>query len=134
MKHENSTNFHFPSSLDILSHTQSNVEANTRVKTDRKRGGQTKHPPHKSKVNKEVDCIINLTVTKTPNGAAAFHDENGKTEYYRTQEIDFIVKSKIIKTKYYIDSKGQKLNTDILQKYAITQTYILLISRRQLSI
>lgn len=119
MKHGNSTNSHFPSSLDILSRTKSKAEANTRVKTDRKRGGQAKHPLHKSKISKDADCIIELTVKKAPNGAAACHDENGNTEYYRTQEIDLIIKSKITETRYYIDPKGQELDAGILQKYAI---------------
>ena len=119
LKHMNSSNSNLPSSMDILSHTKSKAQSNTREKTDLKRGGQVGHALHKSKIAKNPNRIINLKVQKAPTGAVAIKDNDGNIEYYVTQEVDLTLKSTIIETHYYIDNNGVILDKSDLSKYAI---------------
>lgn len=119
MKHMNSTNSNLPSSMDILGRTKARAEANTRVKTDKKRGGQKNHPLHKSRITANADRVITVKVKKAPTGATPFYDDKGKIKYYVTQEVDLILKSTITETRYYIEAQGKELDKDILARYAI---------------
>lgn len=119
LRHMNSTNSNLPSSTDILGRTKSKAQANTRIKTDRKRGGQLNHSLHKSRITEKVDRIITIKVKKAPTGAVPVRNEEGIVEYYATQEVDLLLKSEITETRYYIDEKGEELDKSILNKYAI---------------
>lgn len=119
LRHMNSTNSNLPSSTDILGRTKSKAQANTRIKTDRKRGGQLNHSLHKSRITEKVDRIITIKVKKAPTGAVPVRNEEGIIEYYATQEVDLLLKSEITETRYYIDEKGEELDKSILNKYAI---------------
>ena len=119
LKHMNSSNSNLPSSMDILSHTKSKAQANTREKTDLKRGGQVGHTLHKSKIVKKPNRIINLQVQKVPTGAVPIKNDDGNVEYYATQKVDFVLKNIITETRYYIDNNGIILDKSYLSKYAI---------------
>lgn len=119
MKHSNSDNSNMPSSYDILGRTRAKAQANTREKSEKKRGGQTHHPLHKSRLREEAENIIIKRVKKAPQGAVAIKDKKGEIQYYATQEVDLIVKSRIVETRYYIDEKGEELSEQELKTYAI---------------
>lgn len=118
-KYINSTNSNMPSSFDVLSHTRAKASANTRTPSDRKRGGQKGHKLHKSQIKENPDNIIVKKVVKAPCGAKAIRDEKGNILYYVTQEIDMILKSKIIETRYYISEDGENLDDKTMKSYAI---------------
>lgn len=119
LKYMNSTNSNLPSSMDIMGRTKAKAEASTRVSSGRKRGGQKHHPLHKSKVTDKVDHIKTMKVKKAPTGAIPVKGEDGKINYYVTQEVDLLLKSVITETRYYIDENGKDLDKKILNKYAI---------------
>ena len=96
-----------PSSFDVLCHTRSKANANTRVPTNRKRGGQKNHKLHKSQIKSETNDIICKKVIKAPSGAFPIKDDQDNILYYVTQEIDMILKNKIIETRYYISEDGE---------------------------
>ena len=118
MESSNSTNSNMPTSFDVLSHTVSKANANTRKKTGLKRGGQKGHALHKSRLSENIDEIIIMNVDKAPNGAIKSTDENGKT-YYATQEIDLVLKNKITETRYYVVEDGVRLDESYMEKYAV---------------
>ena len=91
-KYINSTNSNMPSSFDVLSHTKAKASANTRVPTDRKRGGQKYHKLHKSQIKTDVHSIICKNVIKAPHGAKAIKDEKDNILYYATHEVDLILR------------------------------------------
>lgn len=118
-KYINSTNSNMPSSFDVLSHTKAKALANTRVPTNRKRGGQKYHKLHKSQIKADADSIICKKVIKAPHGAKAVRDDKGSIVYYVTHEVDLVLKSKIIETRYYISEDGEVLDDKTMKKYAI---------------
>lgn len=119
-KNVNSTNSNFPSSYDELSHTpESKGPRNSREKTNRTRGGQKNHELHKSRLSSNAKHIIKKRVKKVPTGAEPVKDEQGNIQYYVTQEVDLILKSEVIETRYYIDPQGEKLDKATMKKYAI---------------
>lgn len=118
MQSMNSTNSNMPSSFDVLSHTKAKANANTRVKSNLKRGGQKGHEVHRSILNKNPDEVITIEVRKVPSGAVKRKDDDGNI-YYATQEIDLVFKTKIIETRYYMNENGIELNEKTLKKYAI---------------
>lgn len=119
LKHMNSTNSNLPPSTDIMERTRVRAQANTREKTDRKRGGQKNHPLHKSSVTEKADYIRTVKVEKAPAGAAAVTDENNRIQYYVTREVDLSMKSVITETRYYIDEAGKEPDQETMRKYAI---------------
>ena len=118
-KYINSTNSNMPSSFDVLSHTKAKASTNTRVPTNRKRGGQKYHKLRKSQIKADADSIIYKKVVKVPYGAKAIRDEKDSIVYYVTHEVDLILKSKIIETRYYISEDGEVLDDKTMKKYAI---------------
>lgn len=118
LESSNSTNSNMPTSFDVLSHTVSKANANTRQKSGLKRGGQKGHALHKSRLSESVDEIIIVNVDKAPTGAIESKDENGNT-YYATQEVDLVLKNKITETRYYVVEGGIHLDESHMNKYAI---------------
>lgn len=118
-KYINSTNSNMPSSFDVLSHIKAKASANTRIPTNRKRGGQRHHKLHKSHIKKDVHSIICKNVVKAPHGAKAVKDDKGNILYYVTHEVDLILKSEILETRYYISEDGEILDDKTMKKYAI---------------
>ena len=118
LQSSNSTNSNMPTSFDVLSHTKVKANANTRRKSNLKRGGQEGHTVHRSELFNNVDEILIINVKKAPKGAIKRKDDDGKT-YYVTQEIDLVLKSKITETRYYVHEEGITLNENIMRKYAI---------------
>lgn len=118
LESSNSTNSNMGTYFDVLSHTVSKANANTRKKSGLKRGGQKGHTVHRSRLSDKADEIIEVRVEKVPAGAVEAKDENGNI-YYATQEIDLVMKSRIIETRYYECAGGQKLDESIMNKYAI---------------
>ena len=119
LKESNSTNSNVSSSYDILSHAKKKKDINSRVKSGKKIGGQTGHPVHKSTLSNSNDEVIDKYVKKAPQAAEAVYDDEDKLLYYRTQEIDLIVTSKVIETRYHIKADGEELSKEILDKYKI---------------
>lgn len=121
LERANSTNSNMPSSMDILSHTipKERKSCNSRIKSNRNRGGQKGHKAHLLQTSTKVDEIKKVYVKKAPVGAEAVRDENGKVLYYRTQEIDITIQSKTIETRYYISEKGKEITKEEKQKYKI---------------
>lgn len=117
LKFSNSTNSNLGTSHDILSHAVAKAQANTRVKSNRKRGGQKGHPVHKSQLSETPSTVIIKRVKKVPAGAKKVMEEN--EVYYATQEVDIQIGSKIIETRYYLDGNGDELDKDTLNKFAI---------------
>ena len=108
-----------PSSFDVLSHTKTKADANTRKSTARKRGGQKNHKLHKSQIKTDIHNIICKTAVKAPHGAEPVKDDKDNILYYVTHEVDMILKSKIIETRYYISKDGEVLDDKTMKKYAI---------------
>ena len=114
----NSSNSNMPSSFDILSHSKVKVTS-SRNKSNLNKGGQLNHVLHKSKLSLNPDEVIIKKVKKAPLAAIEKIDDDGNT-YYVTQEVDLILKSKIIETRYYLDIvNGEELPLDIKSKYSI---------------
>lgn len=118
LESSNSTNSNMSTSFDVLSHTKSKANASTRKKSTLKRGGQKGHAAHRSTLSEKPDEIITLLVKRAPAGAAELTDKNGNT-YYATQEIDFMMKSRITETRYYECEGGARLDESVMRKYAI---------------
>lgn len=118
MKSSNSTNSNFGSSFDVLSRTKAKANANTRVKSNRKRGGQSGHTLHKSHLLANPDTIVEKHVRKIPTGAEPVIIDN-EIQYYATQEIDLSLKTIITETRYFLKEDGETVSDDILKKYAI---------------
>lgn len=118
LKSTNSTNSNMGSSFDVLSRTKAKANANTRIKSNRKRGGQSGHVLHRSRLLKNPDMVIEKHVDKVPNGAfPVVYDNN--VQYYATQEIDLVLRTKVTETRYYLKENGEKLNDSLSKKYAI---------------
>lgn len=100
----------------MVSHTKTKANANTRVKTGRKRGGQPHHQLHKSQLLNKPDQVICVHVKKAPDGAKAVKNNDGRIEYYVTQEVDMILKSVIKETRYYIDGTRQSVGSENNEK------------------
>ena len=77
----NSSNSNMPSSFDVLSHTKK--VTNSRIKTNRKRGGQKAHELHRSRLYDKVDEIVDVKVRKIPNGAIPVFDERRGLLYHK---------------------------------------------------
>lgn len=114
----NSTNSNMPSSFNVLSHTVSKANANTRIQSGKNRGGQKGHVLHKNKLSNKPDQILIQYVQKAPSGAVEGRDEDGNT-YYATQNIDIKLMSKITETRYYLKKDGEALDKSIMNKYKI---------------
>lgn len=121
LKHCNSTNSNFPSSMDVCGHSKPKVpdDEGKSKESGRNRGGQKNHPVHRSKLTKEADNVKTLKVKKAPKGAIPVKNEDGSIEYYVTQEVDVVLKKVVSETRYYIDSNGEELDKETLNKYAI---------------
>lgn len=117
----NSTNSNMPSSEDILSHSvpKERKSINSRQKSELPRGGQKGHAAHVSSLG-TADRIEEIRVKKAPLGAEAVRDDKGIVLYYRTQEIDFVMRGIVKETRYYVDSdKGSTLPDEIMNRYKI---------------
>ena len=121
LESSNSTNSNIPTSGDILSHSlpKAKKPCNSRITSNRKRGGQTGHKLHKSQVAASADEIRNMYVKKAPTGAEAVRDNEGNVLYFRTQEVDLQIKTRIIETRYHITEEGDELPADLARKYRI---------------
>lgn len=91
----------------------------TRVKTDRVKGGQKGHALHRSKLEKDVDEVIIREVKKQPIGAQPIKNEDGVVLYYVTQEIDLVFEAKMIETRYYIKEDGEDVDDKTMNTYKI---------------
>lgn len=118
LRFSNSTNSNMPTSFDVLSRTKAKADANTRRKSNLKRGGQKGHEAHRSVLNGNIDEVVTIKVRKAPSGAVKCKDSEGNI-YYATQEVDLLFRTKITETRYYINENGIELNEHILKKYAI---------------
>lgn len=121
LERSNSTNSNMPSSNDILSHTvpKERKHINSRKKSGMKRGGQTGHTAHISPLS-SADTVEEIRVKKAPEGAETVRDNKGNVLYYRTQEIDFVMRGKVREVRYYIDCEnGEELSAEIMKKYRI---------------
>lgn len=110
----NSTNSSIPSSQQGFREVK-----NSREKTGKSIGGQEGHKAHISQLDKEVDKVIEKRVKKAPNGAIPFFNENNQILYYATQEVDLVFNTRVIETRYFIDSEGEEIEEKILNDYKI---------------
>ena len=116
----NSTNSNMPSSFDINSHSKPVHVSNSRKKSTRSKGGQKGHKAHISKLKDNPDVIETYFVSKAPSGALPFKNEKGDILYYRTQEVDLNISTKVIENRYYVaDNAVLSLDKKIMDKYAI---------------
>jgi len=111
---QDSTNSSLPPSMDIAKKPVRLKEATTK-----KKGGQSGHKVHRSKVNKQPDKIIEKKVKKAPAGAEAVFNDKKEIEYYVTQEIDGKFVTRITETRYYIEKSGVELPKEIMRKNKI---------------
>ena len=109
---KDSSNTNIPTSYMMFK-----ANANTRVKTGRKRGGQPGHPVHKSKLLKP-DRIITMYVDKAPSGAVKDTDLDGNI-FFKTQEIDASFHTVVTETHYYVVNGSKALAEDVTMKYRI---------------
>jgi len=110
-----STNSSLPPSKDFKSHHV----INSRVKSNKPKGGQLKHKGHFSKFNKP-DEIITKRVIKAPLGAKPhFNSLTNDIDYYITQSINVKFKTYVKEYHYVLDPKGTKLDDKELTKYKI---------------
>lgn len=91
----------------------------TRVKSERKVGGQKNHKGHHSKLSSIPAQIIEKQVAKAPTGAKAVYDDNRNLQYYRTQEINLKFNTVVTETRYFIVASAQELPKEEMKKYAI---------------
>ena len=105
-KRADSSNSNMPPSFDVFK-----ANANSRRKSDKKRGGQKNHPVHRSDLNDKPDKIITLMVKKI--------DDKGQC-YYAVQEIDASFRVCITETRFLIDEEnGTEVDQAVIQKYRI---------------
>ena len=126
LERSNSTNSNMPSSNDILSHTvpKERKHINSRKKSGMKRGGQTGHTAHISPLS-SADTVEEIRVKKAPEGAETVRDNKGNVLYYRTQEIDFVMRGKVREVRYYIDCEnGEELSAEIMKKIDVKESSI----------
>ena len=113
-KRADSSNSNMPPSFDVFK-----ANANSRRKSDKKRGGQKNHPVHRSDLNDKPDKIITLMVKKAPSGAVKKIDDKGQC-YYAVQEIDASFRVCITETRFLIDEEnGTEVDQSVMQKYRI---------------
>lgn len=111
----NSTNSNMPTSTDGFL-----VRPNLRTPSTKKKGGQVGHTAHRSRcTTKKVDEIRERYVKEAPRGAEAVYDENREIAYYRTQEVDMVITTNIIETRYYIKEDGEELKEKEKKQYQI---------------
>lgn len=110
----NASNTNFPTSAHPF-----NKVPNSRVKSDKARGGQKGHRAHVSKPNEQVNQLQIIKVKKAPSGAIAHYDSEKKIDYYYTQEIGVLFESKVIETRYIVCEDGIALDKKILDAYKI---------------
>ena len=113
-RNTDATNSNFPTSQIPFK----KKPVNSRVKSDRKKGGQKGHKCHKSAVH-EADEVIEIRVKKAPAGAIAHKDADGNTDYYYTQEVSASFKTHITETRYFIDEAAEELHEGYMSAYAI---------------
>lgn len=113
----NSTNSSMPSSSDGYF-----IPVNMREKSTLKKGGQTGHKAHLSKLNDRPTRVIEKQVKCAPQGAQPITNEEGDILYYRTQEIDMVLTNSICETRYYIKETAQALSKEELDRYAINSS------------
>lgn len=111
---KNSSNSSIPSSQD-----ENRKIANSRTKSDLKKGGQPGHKAHHSKISKSPHKVIYKYTAKAPCGALAVFDEHNKISYYVTQEINAYLKTEITETRYIIGEKFSSLSEKEMNKYVI---------------
>jgi hypothetical protein len=111
---KDSSNSSLPPSLDI-----NKPVSNSRVKSHRAIGGQKGHKANISKLDNNPSDVIEVNVVKAPAGAIAVYNEKNEVEYYKTQEIDAKLVTKIIETRYYIKEDGVALDKATISKYKI---------------
>ena len=111
---KDSSNSSIPSSKD-----ENKKIMNSRTKSDLKKGGQTGHNAHHSKISKSPEQIIYKYVAQAPNGAVSVFDEHQKISYYMTQEINAHLITEITETRYIVSDKAQRLSAAERNKYAI---------------
>lgn len=110
----NSTNSSIPPSKD-----ESKKISNSRKKSDLEKGGQPGHPAHRSPISKSPNKVIYKTVAKAPIGAVAVYNEQKAIVYYKTQEINAYLKTKIIETRYLVSEKAPELSDKEMKTYKI---------------
>lgn len=113
MFHKNSSNSSIPPSKD------ENKVTNSRIKSDLKRGGQPGHKVHRSKTTEKPHNVIYKIVAKAPSGAVAVFNEHDELSYYKTQEINAYLKTKITETRYIIKKNAESLPEKEMNKYRI---------------
>lgn len=118
LENTNSTNSNMPSSMNILTH--SIKPSNSRKESNHKRGGKIGHPVFRPHMSSCVDEIRNLYVKKAPSGSRVLKDKTGNILYYYSQEIDLLIKPKIIETRYYISEDGVEILNEEKKKYKIS--------------
>lgn len=91
---------------------------NSRVKSNRNRGGQKGHKASYSKFE-EPTKVIKKYVKEAPKAAKAIIDGKGKIEYYITQEISCKLATEIVETRYYVEGKYDSLAQSVMKQYAI---------------
>lgn len=111
----NSTNSSLPPSSDLFKVKPTN----SRVKTNKKIGGQKGHELHQSKLKANADEIVIKYVSKAPQAAKLVKDENNNDEYYITQEIDVKLKARVVETRYYVSKQYKRCDNTIMKKYRI---------------
>ena len=114
-KNTDATNSNFPTSQIPFK----KKPVNSRVKSDRKKGGQKGHKLHRSAVHDVADKVIEVRVKKAPAGAVAHKDADGNTDYYYTQEISASFNTHITETRYYVDNTAEELHEEYMKTYAI---------------
>lgn len=111
---KNSTNSNLPPSTDF-----SHKKINSRVKTDKKVGGQKNHPGHFIKP-RTPNSVKVYRVKSIPKGALPHVGEDGKIDYYYTQELDSNFSVVVSESQYILDPNGEDLPKEVLNKYKIT--------------
>ena len=111
-KNIDATNSNFPTSQIPFKKNP----VNSRVKSDRKKGGQKGHKLHRSAVHDVADKVIEVRVKKAPAGAVAHKDADGNTDYYYTQEVSASFNTYITETRYYIDDTAEELHEESVNK------------------
>lgn len=94
------------------------IKVKTTNRVIRNRGGKLNHTAHHSKLAKP-DKIINRYVNTYPKSAKPVYDKSGVISYYRTQEIDISLETRVIETRYYIKPDYVDLDETSKNKYRI---------------
>lgn len=111
---KNSSNSSIPPSKDEFK-----KPANSRQKSDLKKGGQPGHKAHRSKLLNKPNKIIYKIVAKAPIGAVAIFDEHDNVCFYKTQEINAYLKTEVTETRYIIKEGAEILSEREMKKYNV---------------